>query len=176
MKINENDLKNALNSIMDSFDRKNLELYEKVMETQDHKISVKDPEEFYYFLMLPYEDFLKALIKKEISDNDYVIFILLNYTFIERQFDNLFEKYEGSFGCADKSKTIIKNLVKYFRGDIQKIEFDYNQEYKYHLPKSIFLTHDEIIDFYKALVSLKMGNGEKYIEIMNKITNQHGKK
>lgn len=174
MKIDENDIKNVLNSLMDGFDRENLELYEKVMENQNLKRNVSDPEEFYFFLMYPYEKFLRGLITKEVSDNDNVIFILLNYNFIDRHFNNLFEKYEGSFGCADKSRTMIKHLIKFYKGDIQKIEFDYEQKYTYHLPQTIFLNHDEIINFYEALVSLKMGNGDKYVEIMNQISTQYG--
>ncbi|MDB4726133.1 hypothetical protein OAF54_01760 [bacterium] len=105
------------------------------------------------------------------SDNDDVIFILSHSSFIESNFKNLFEKYEGSSCCADKSRTIVKSLIHHFVTG-EPIRFNYDQEYTYHLPKGMFRVHSEIIGFYKALKALHYGKFDKYITELGSIMQQ----
>ncbi len=74
--------------------------------------------------------------------------------------------------CADKTRTIIKRLIDFYENGI-RIEFDYTQEYTFHLPKIIFKIHEDIIEFYEGLKFLQnTGNPLKYlnaIKNLNKI-------
>lgn len=55
------------------------------------------------------------------------------------------------------------------RGD--KIEFNYNSEYTYHLPKKVFTTHEEIVMFFESLIHLYMGRPGKYFVAYDRIVN-----
>jgi len=116
-------------------------------------------------LLYPFETLVSGLINVEISNNDDVEFIYKHSQFVERHFQRFIENLEGSACCADKSGIIIRRLVKWFLKN-EKIEFDYAQEYTYHLPKKIFKTHDEIIQFYQGVKSLYYGNPIKYMQAL----------
>ena len=119
-------------------------------------------DEFYYGIIYPFEKFTSGLIKSEISPNRNVVFIYQKLRFVENHFRNLFETIEGSACCADKSRAIVKRLIEFYKNGT-KIEFDYNGEYTFHLPKKIFKTHESIICFYEGLHSLYYGISEKYL-------------
>jgi hypothetical protein len=70
--------------------------------------------------------------------------------------------------CADKARTVmwamLQNLV-----EGSHIQFDYCQEYTYHLPKQVFTTHGDIMEFFEALYALYHGKSEKFIQCLQKI-------
>jgi hypothetical protein len=47
-----------------------------------------------------------------------------------------------------------------------EISWDYSAEYTYHLPKQIFTTHSEIIEFFNGIHHLYYGNPDAYIKAM----------
>ena len=167
MKINEDSIKSLLNSMVDGIGKENVELYQKLIEGSGFK-KVENIEEFFFMLIYPHKQFLKGLIDCEISKNNSVKFLYLNHEFIENNFVKIIQDVEGSACSADKSRTIINRLCNWFING-ERIEWDYSGEYTYHLPKKVFTTHDEIIDFYKALENLYYGNYKSYLEALGKI-------
>ena len=158
---------NFLESMMGAIDRKEIELYKKLVDGSQIE-NIDDHEEFFFGVLYPFEQFVSGLIKTEIADNRDVVFLLKNQQFIERNFLKLIQQKEGFPCSADKSRTILKRLLDYYiNGD--EIVFDYDAEYTYHLPKKIFTTHDEIINFYTGLKGLFSGNYEKYLEGLKEI-------
>lgn len=95
---------------------------------------------------------------------DKIEFLLLNSDFVESHFRRYIEEIEGTACCADKSRTIVASLAKYFTKG-KEIEFDYSGEYTYHLPKLVFTHHSEIVDFFDGLHSFYYGNPERYFEV-----------
>jgi len=166
MKINEDSIKNVLTAMTNSIGKENVELYKKLIEGSGFK-KITDVEEFFYALVYPHKNFLKGLIDYEISKNDSVKFIYLNNNFVENNFVKIIQDVEGSACSSDKSRTIVKRLCNWFING-ERIEWDYSGEYTFHLPKKVFTTHDEIIEFYKGLENLYYGNYKSYLEALKK--------
>lgn len=150
-----------LESLSDQIEQSQIDLYRKIIESSGIK-QISDYEEFYSAVIYPFENFVRGFVQSEISSNPNVVFIMQNSYFVEIHFRKMFEKFEGSACSADKSRTIVKCLLSYFKNGKQ-IEFDYNVKYTFNLPIRIFTTHQDIIQFYEAIKSLFYGNGEKYL-------------
>ena len=116
----------------------------------------------------PFDNFIDGMIQTNISKNDDIGFIFRNSQFVDRHFCNLIEKIDGSACSADRSRTIVRALVNFFSTG-KEISFDYNQEYTYRLPETVFRTHGEIIDFYQGIKNIFYGSPDKYLLAMQKI-------
>ena len=158
------EIKEFLNSMIDIIDNEKIKLFEKIIDNSEI-MQYENPNEFYYAILYPFDKFISGFLKSKIKANKDVQFIWRHFEFLDRHFRNLFEKYEGSDCCADKSRTIVNRLLKYYN-DCDKIEFNYESEYTYHLPKKIFKNHDDIIQFYEGLKSLFYGRPDKYLEAL----------
>ncbi len=154
----------ALHLISNSIENDKIELYKRLI-TEKCFDKIETIEEFYFGIIYPYDQFVTGLIKTEISSNNDVSFILKNSQFIECHFRYWIEKKEGSACCADKTRTILKQLIEFYKTGVE-ISFDYNQEYTFHLPKEVFKTHVSIIQFYEGLKFLYYGNPTKYLSCL----------
>jgi len=154
-------IKEVLDLMSDSIKQEEIDLYNKLIDEKCFE-KIEDVNEFYLGLIYPFEKFISGLIKSEISKNEDVIFILKNSQYIENNFRYWIEKIEGMACCADKSRTILRRLLDFYKIN-ERIDFDYTQEYTFHLPKVIFKTHESIIEFYEGVKSLKYGNPTKYL-------------
>ncbi len=127
------------------------------------------PENFHLQYLWPIEEGIDSMVTNYLSEfqSDSINFIYLHYQFLESHLTELFSTYEGGACCADKSRTIINSLVKHYKTG-ENINFNYEQEYTYHLPKKILKTHDDIISMYRTLRSLYYGNGLAYFKEMKK--------
>lgn len=161
-------IEDFLNTLSDSIDRDKVELYKKIIGSSEIK-SFDGPDEFFYAVLYPFEKFISGFLYTELEGvNRDVIFIYKNSQYIDRSFAQLFIKYEGSACSSDKSRTIVKRLVDFYQTG-KKIEFDYNAEYTFHMPKTIFKTHEHIVLFYEGLKDLQYGDNRKYFEAMKTI-------
>jgi len=164
----ENDkIKEVLNGMLGSIEQDNIDLYSKLIEERGN-MKIDDCESFYFSLIYPHSKFLKGLIRSEICKNDKVDFLLLHSRFVENHFLKLIVEKEGSACSADKSRTIINRIFKFLKTG-EKIEWNYEGEYTFHLPKKLFKTHDEIIDFYEAVKHVYYGNYKQYIEALKNV-------
>lgn len=124
-------------------------------------------EEFYISLQYPFDKLVNGVVDSVITNRD-AQFIMKHSQFLERHFNKLIDQYEG-MGCrADKTRTLIRSLLVYYATG-KEIEFDYNAEYTYHLPKVIFTTHDEIIEFYEAVKNIYYGDVSYYLKALSAI-------
>ena len=157
----EGTIEGVISALLTSADTKNKEMYQAILEGSEIK-QFNNWEEFYFAVLYPFEGFIEAYIKTNIAEDNNAVFLISKSQFIERHFQKLIIKKEGSACCADKSRTIITRLINYYAsGD--EIYFNYDAEYTYHLPKKIFTTHSEIIRFYDAVKRLYYGDSDKYI-------------
>ena len=160
------DLLNFVNTFYDEISGSNKKLYQTLIESSGIK-SFDDYEEFYFAVLYPFENFIDGFVRCRISENEEVSFLIKHSRFVERYFCKMIEKIEGSTCCADKSRTIMKSLIDFYKtGRI--IKFNYNEEYTFHLPKTIFKEHNDIVEFYSAIKNLFYGNAQGYIDIVEK--------
>ncbi len=119
-------------------------------------------EAFDYLFLHEIEKPINGLLES-ICESDDFTFLMLHGHDIEVHFAHFIKQFEGTACNADKSRTIIRSLLKHFRtGD--DIKFNYDAEFTYHLPNTIFKTHDDIIEFYKGLRKLIItGNPDAYL-------------
>ena len=139
-------------------------LYKSIIETSEIP-GFDDWEEFYFAVILPFENVIEGFVRSEIADNSDVAFLFAQSQFIERQFCEMICRKEGSPCSADKSRTILNRLFTFFTTG-ERIEFDYTGEYTYHLPKQVFTSHDEIVEFYQGVKGLYYGNNERYLKAL----------
>lgn len=160
-------IKEVLNFMADSIEQRHIDLYNKLIDKKCFD-KIEDVEDFYIGLIYPHEQFVSGLIKSEISKNNDVLFILKHSRFIEQNYRYWVEKIEGSACCADKTRTILRRLFEFYKNGT-KIEFDYNAEYTFHLPKVIFKTHESIVEFYEGVKSLNYGNPTRYLNALKSL-------
>lgn len=156
------DLKGFLDSMVGHIEKEEIELFKKIIDSNNINHNFDSYEEFYLFVKFPFEQFISGFLKSELKMNNELQFIYSNSQFIERHFEKLIEQIEGSACCADKSRTIMNSIIDFYKSDIE-IVFNYDSEYTFHLPKKIFTNHNCIIDFYQGLKYLFYGNPEKYL-------------
>ena len=157
-------IKGFLDSMADSIEKDKIELFKKIIDSSEIK-HYSNPNEFFYAILYPWDNFISGFLKSTLNANRDVEFIFKHSQYIDRHFYNLFDKYEGSACSADKSRTILNRLLEFYATG-KKIDFDYDGEYTYHLPKKIFKSHDHIVEFYEGLKSLFFGNPQKYLEVL----------
>ncbi len=167
--MEEKDFKNAIEALMSGFDAEEQKMFNVITSNYDFK-DFKDAEEFNYKIAYTFKKLQRQLIKSKVSDNQNVIFIYMNYNYVERFFNNVIQANEGTACCSDKSSTIVDRLVDFFLKG-KKIEFNYDAEYTFHLPKKVFTNHDSIIAFYEVIKGLHYGNFNKLIEYANEDKN-----
>lgn len=170
MTTEKTNITNVIQGIFDVVERENKEIYRSVatlkpMQDAVDAINSNDPEAFYFALTCPVEDVIDGLLATEIPKSTSGQFLYRESEFVDRHFQSLFVLFEGSPCSADKSRAVVQCLARFFRYE-KAIKFDYAQQYTYHLPKTIFTTHDEIIAFFEALKSLYYGRPEKYLKLM----------
>lgn len=179
-KITKEALENVIDGLVGSVNKESIELYKHLVPEYLGALDLNSPDEFYLGFIYPHEKYLRGLITSEIKitnakytsqHSERIIFLMQHSNFIKAQFEKLIIKVEGMACCADKSKTILRRLLLFYTTG-EEIVWDYNGEYTFHLPKQIFITHDEIIAFFEATSSLYYGSFEKYLEAMQQYHNQ----
>ncbi|WP_163836827.1 hypothetical protein [Spartinivicinus ruber] len=164
-------IKGIIDAIFHSIDKENTLIYESAKDSKFLKQAVLaakegSVEDFYNSLIFPIERFTEGLLNYEVSPDDRTHFLFMNSRFIESHFQQVIRMKEGSACCTDKSISIMLALSRWLLKDV-RIEFDYNAEYTYHLPKTVFTTHEDIEEFFMALYRLHYGNSKDFIELMN---------
>ena len=165
-KLEKEKLKQVLTCMFKGIEGAKDDLYQSLKK----KIQVQtdDAELFYFSLIYPFSKLITGMIRAEVSKDKDIEFIYVHSQFVERFFQVMIQKQEGMTCCADKSRTIIRRLVAWFK-DGEPIKFNYKQKYTYHLPRKIFKTHKDIIEFYSGIKSLYYGQPEKYMKAMLRI-------
>jgi hypothetical protein len=140
-----------------------------IKKAVDHAINNRYSE-FYFAAVYPYEQMLDGLVS-EVTEVEKLKFLFLHSELVELHFEKLIDRHEGSVFCSDKSSTIIYSLIRYLRtGD--EIAIDYTQKVTYHLPKKVFVSHDEIVSFFDAIYSFYWGDALPYLDALARITSR----
>jgi hypothetical protein len=127
----------------------------RLLEGAREDLKAKDAEAFRSSMIHPIERVVRALLKEAFPNSSEARFIFAEYRFLQLHFRNLFQEYEGSACCADKSRFVIRRLVRYFL-DGERIEFEPGTHYAN--PARILASHEEIVDAFQALYRLHSGD------------------
>ena len=153
------DVKAGLTAIFDSLltniGAENTKLYSSIKNNEFFQeaiagVKVGNPEYFFYHLIHPINNLIEGLLNHEASADNKVHFLFMKSQFIETHFNHIIKEKEDWPCSADKSRTIMKRLARWLLTG-ERIEFDYNAEYTYHLPKTVFTTHEDIEEFFIAI-------------------------
>lgn len=164
-------LMNFIKSFSETISKENIEFFKKIVADKEID-GIKTPQDFFYKFTYDFEKFSNGLLREKVSTNNEIIFLFSKYSFIKNQISNLFEKFEGSTCCEDKTKVVVNSLFDFFKTG-NEIEFNYEQEYTYHLPKKILKTHEDIAQYYSAIKSLYYGKPGDYLTFLLKL-NKNG--
>ncbi|MFT5150019.1 MAG: hypothetical protein ACI86P_002713 [Flavobacteriales bacterium] len=151
-----------IDSMMGEISSEEKELAKKIIASSNLK-EFKGYSEFFFAIIYPFNQFTSGFIKTTVADSEEVVFLMTQSQFVEAHFEKEIEKREGWQCSADKSSVIMKCLIEFYKTG-KRIEFNYDQKYTYHLPKTVFKDHDSIISFFEGLHSLFYGNNTKYLQ------------
>ncbi|MDH4275844.1 MAG: hypothetical protein OEW08_12480, partial [Gammaproteobacteria bacterium] len=162
-------IKHVLESMLDAFADNSREAYCAVAENSTVAKALTfakkgDYESFYLTLCYPIDLAIDGLLA-EVTASDEAKFLFKYSEFVERHYRRLIELCEGSACCADKSRTIMRALLSFYVTG-EKIQFNLDQTFTYHLPQTIFTTHEEIVAFFRGLHLLHYGRPETYLQCM----------
>lgn len=177
-KHSDNEIKSVLSAMFNSFASSKSDQEDEIFaiiqdssfvaENKAH-LEKMDPELFDLFWIDKMNGVTSSMVRSvwpQLQDS----FIFEQAGYVENQFNSMFEMFEGSFYCADKSRTAVKVLARHLCTG-QDFEFDYGQEYTYHLPKVIMKTQKDIIAFYQAIKALYYGSPGPYMNCMLEFQN-----
>lgn len=111
----------------------------------------------------PFNELTEAMIRQALGDNSRLVFLIKHQDFVAMHLQRLFQDLEGNACCADKERTVMKALIRFFHTG-KEIKFNYEGEYTYHLPKFILREHQDIIDYFEALHALYYGQLKPIME------------
>lgn len=169
--ISKDQVKQVTDGLLGVITEENVALYKKLAdEGPNHKIT--GATSFYENILFPFENYLNGFIQVAIGGGEDVENLLMHGKFVQVHLERLFERFEGSPCSADKARTILDALFSYYK-DGEPIEFNYTQEYIFHLPKIILRSQDEIVDFYQAVIYLLYGSPERYFKFWRYLMEKH---
>lgn len=179
---NKDSLKSVMTSLLDFADTEAVEVFAEIKSMPQIEKALQSAkegnvEEFYYELIYPLSQAIDGLLHSA-EANDKLAFIFKHYNYVNSQIEGLIEKVEGAPFSADKSSTVLRDLIKFYMTG-EATEFNYNADITYHLPKNIFTTHGDRIKFFEAIMSLYYGKSDayltEYLAIMQGIVKEGGK-
>ncbi len=135
----------------------------------------KKPRDFEFHVIRPLDIYVDGYLLSLHGDNEKLNFLFKNYDFVEHHISFIFRHFEGSNCCVDKAKTIISELINYYKNN-KTILFDYKQEFTYHLPEKVLKEHEQIIEFYNTIINLFYGRPISYLKFLNQLALEEGNK
>ncbi|MBU2840238.1 hypothetical protein HF670_11845 [Acidithiobacillus thiooxidans] len=117
---------------------------------------------YYYKLSYPLLKMQRGLLKHALPGKRDAQFIIEHQDFVVANFNEMIARREGRACCADKTRTIIRKLLRYYITG-EEIVFDRDAEYTFNLTEKVFTEHAEIVDFFKSLQALYYGISDRYL-------------
>lgn len=163
-------IQNLLETILGSSNEDKASLFKAVshipaMEDAQAYAKSGQADEFTYSLVYPLERVVEGLLESTIPGRVKAQFILQHYRFLRSNFQTLLERREGLSCSADKARTILHRLLRFYLTE-QEVAFDSSEAHTFGHPTQIFRTHREIVDFFEGLYALYYGLPEKYLQAL----------
>ena len=135
------------------------------MEAPSKALAQCDPDRFHFLWSYPHAKLTGALVRDRLGKSPQAGFLFANFDFVDSHFAWVFSKYEGGACSSDKSKWAVRALARHFV-DGHPIVVDHEQQYTFHLPKTVLKSEAEILEFFAALWSLHAGRPERYLKVL----------
>lgn len=135
----------------------------EIIEGADRAARAGEAEDFHRLAVRPLNDVLEGLLIAETPEaSPRLRFLLHHYDFVEKQVLALVTEMDGHAYSADRCRTILRALAGFLK-DGRRIEFDYAQQYTYHLPRKALASHEEVLDFFDAIYELFYGRRDRFL-------------
>jgi hypothetical protein len=169
MSVTPDDIKQVFESMLGAFAKESLDAYQAVASNEIVANAVEaakkgDYQMFRFGLCHPLEQVVDGLLA-DVTHSQEARFILKHSRFVESHFRYLIEKREGAACCADKSRTIMRVLLRFYMTG-EEIRFNFDQDFTYHLPGTVFTTHSDIVAYFVGVYCLYYGRPEAYLKAM----------
>lgn len=125
----------------------------------------RDPSRFQLVWAHEHRSLTNALVRKHVGGTGQVLFLFTQVDFVSRHLRKLFEKYEGSACCADKTRWCVAALARYLV-DKKPIVVDRNQEYTFFLPERILNTEEQLLRAFDGLYRLYYGDVLPWLQLL----------
>lgn len=127
----------------------------------------QDPPLFHIHFSWELEKLAEGVIRAGLATIQPVEFsklrtLFIHQDFISGHFRAVIDEVEGGACCADKTRFLMRGLARFFALG-EPLTFKRNQEYTFHLPTKVFVTHEEVVLYFDALHSLYYGRPEKFL-------------
>lgn len=168
----------VLDALLCSFDREGESIFEAIsghaVASQIKKSIEKfDHEGFRFTVPYTCEKLMRGAVLQVFSEKmkngewdktgrNKFEFLMQHADFVEHHIDHWISRIEGLPCHADKTRTIIRALLRHFATG-EKIHFNYGGEYTFHLPKAALNEHEKILVAFDAIYALYYGHPEKYL-------------
>jgi len=166
--ITQESIKSVVNSLLSFVGQEEDKMYESVSSLLP-EVDFSEPDKFYMSITYPISKVMNSLLRSKfdtrVSDSYKLKFMYTNYDFIEHHFTSVIKLVETFVCCADKSRSVIRRLDTFFKTG-KEITWDKKPE-SYWIPDKVFLTHEDILEFYNSLMNLYYGNSEPYIKFLH---------
>lgn len=130
-------------------------LFDKIFKDGDFNI-----EHYNLHLISNQKRLNNGLLKEKGIRTHQAIFLANNFSFVKSHLENMIVEKDGSSGCADKSRRLIKMYFNYFEYGMPLIEDI--------LSENTLNNEEQAIEFFNAIYSLYYGQPKKYIEFLTK--------
>ncbi len=121
-----------------------------------------------YLVLHPLNQFTSGLAESVFPGSAKLQFLAREIAFFQRHLGETIKEIEGSSCYNDKTQRISRALLQFFLTG-KEIAWDYSAEYTYSLPKKIFVTHEEIVEFFDAVHFLFYGRPDRYLAFREKL-------
>jgi len=167
-------VREVLGSLLDRLSEENRAMAkqlvgEPILRQAVDAIAKRRLDHFHLHLQYRVNNLVDGLVDMEIPQAAAPVkFLFQNAGFVESHFRRQIESIEGSACSADKTRTVMRALLRRLADGVP-IQFDYGQEYTFHLPTTVFRTEAEIVKFFDALRRLHSGFAQQYVEAVDLI-------
>ena len=125
-------------------------------------------EDFQHTLLYPLEELVDGLLSTALPGNHRAQFLMKQGDFVELHFKSIICQREGSACSADKSGWIIEVLARHLLTG-RDIVVDRSDPKAFWVPKTVFGSQEDILEFYDALYRLYAGQPESYVKALAKV-------
>lgn len=112
---------------------------------------------FFQVWEYPHQKMTRAILQTVLPGHYSARFLLTEYKYVETNFRSVIQNREGMMCCADKSRTILSRLLRYFISG-EEITFNMEDPYTFSYPTKVFTTHDSVVSFFEKLQSIHHGS------------------
>lgn len=117
---------------------------------------------------------LEGLLLSRLPADDRTEFLFMNAAFVEMHLERIIQEIEGSYAYVDKARHVLRRAASASALGI-RIDLGADGPTSYWMPKKVFRTHEEIMDFVDALQDLYYGDADAFVEQSFRIRIANGK-